>query len=293
MQVTYTEVLCWMHPVYVDTNRGPLLSLLNCVDSDGRKFTDIWSKLLCQPLNRFGSSCQMVNGEILDCYLVKQRKSRSLYSLFCGRHRPSGPCNASPQISVQSLCSGQASGKGVFYALLLCWHLTSQGCKPSMSDSKWKRGIAHFQFLPLEELQNCITARQKCIDWLLTDALFTDPSSTCETLSGQPTRVDRTMWHVRDLRVNKSPFCWLTFEMAACLTPYSASLLIIYKSQRCGCEALMRWHPLLWPPSHQQQQQALAEVLKACHGLSCQGGSSHWFNVAVKWIQFFFLPGVS
>lgn len=28
-----------------------------------------------------------------------------------------------------------------------------------------------------------------------------------------------------------------------------------------------------------------------CHGLSCQQGSSHWLNVAVKWIQFF--PPVS
>lgn len=32
----------------------------------------------------------------------------------------------------------------------------------------------------------------------------------------------------------------------------------------------MTWHPLLWPPSHQQQQQqqASVKVLKACHGLT-------------------------
>lgn len=75
-----------------------------------------------------------------------------------------------------------------------------------------------------------------------------------ETLSGSPTCVEWTAWDLSDRQVNKSPFCWLTFEIAACLAPHSALLLIIYKSQQYGSEVLMRWHPLLWPPSNQQQR---------------------------------------
>lgn len=102
------------------------------------------------------------------------------------------------------------------------------------------------------------------------------------------------MWHVSDLHVNRSPFCWLTFEMAACLAPYSALLLIIYKSQQYGSEVLMRWHPPALAPLPPAAAPGLSEGFKSvpsadtCHGLSCQRGSSHWFSVAVKWIKFFF-----
>lgn len=135
-----------------------------------------------------------------------------------------------------------------------------------------------------------------------TFCLFPDLGSTSDQLWREtllPTCVEWTAWHLSDLQVNKSPFCWLTFEIAACLAPHSGLLLIIYKSQQYGSEVLMRWHPLLWPPSSRQQRQASVKVLKSvpsantCHQLSCQRGSSHWFNVAVKWTQFFFFsPGV-